>query len=58
MQCTFNHGGKCDTLGSREHYLVNNSTLVVYQDKPVSILQERRAQGRAFDHVLTVYNST
>ena len=48
----------CHNLGSRYHYLVNTLALVAYQGKPVSLPPARIPQGTAFDHVLTVYNST
>ena len=37
--------------------MVNTSTLVAYQGKPVSRPSERIPQGKTFDHVLIVYNS-
>ena len=43
---------------SREYYLVNTSTLVTYQGKPVSFHPARSPHGMTSDHVLNVYNST
>ena len=48
----------CHTMGSRYHYLVNNSMMVAYQGKPVSLTSSRKTHGMTVDHVLTVYNST
>ena len=43
---------------SREYYLINTSTLVAYQGKPVSLPPEKSPHGTTFDHIVTVYNIT